>query len=295
MRKRGWVRKVGRVVAVLFAAGFAVRRLPLPDAARRSSAAHGQSGNDRVHGAARARGAGERRRAAEVQRWVPYGRISRNLKRAVLVAEDSGFWQHEGIEFEQMKESMEVEHRTARVRARRQHDHPAAGEEPVSVAVEEPDPEAAGDSDRAPARGGADQTADPRALSERDRVGRRDLRRGGGGAHLLRQVRGRARSLRKSALLAGAIVNPRVLTPGASHRAAAAAAADDHAAHGGGDAASGRGRGAGRQTRRAPPCRCPLHPAPALPAPGAPAGAAGESRCRRRRRSSPPCERPPCG
>ena len=33
---------------------------------------------------------------------------STNLKRAVLVAEDSGFWQHEGIDFEQMKESMEV-------------------------------------------------------------------------------------------------------------------------------------------------------------------------------------------
>ena len=35
-------------------------------------------------------------------------RISTNLKRAVLVAEDSGFWQHEGIDFEQMKESIEV-------------------------------------------------------------------------------------------------------------------------------------------------------------------------------------------
>ena len=43
-----------------------------------------------------------------VQQWVPYARISPNLKRAVLVAEDSGFWQHEGIDFEQMKESIEV-------------------------------------------------------------------------------------------------------------------------------------------------------------------------------------------
>jgi len=53
---------------------------------------------------ARAKGLEPRR----VQRWVGYGRISPNLKRAVLVAEDSGFWQHEGIEFEQMKESMEL-------------------------------------------------------------------------------------------------------------------------------------------------------------------------------------------
>jgi monofunctional biosynthetic peptidoglycan transglycosylase len=42
------------------------------------------------------------------QRWVPYARISPNLKRAVLVAEDSAFWKHEGVDFEQLKESMEV-------------------------------------------------------------------------------------------------------------------------------------------------------------------------------------------
>jgi monofunctional biosynthetic peptidoglycan transglycosylase len=43
-----------------------------------------------------------------VHRWTPYGRISENLKRAVLVAEDSAFWQHEGVDFEQIRESMEV-------------------------------------------------------------------------------------------------------------------------------------------------------------------------------------------
>jgi len=58
------------------------------------------------------------RRAAEVraegrtpvkrQRWVAYNRISSNLKRAVLVAEDSAFWQHEGIDLEQIRESLEV-------------------------------------------------------------------------------------------------------------------------------------------------------------------------------------------
>jgi monofunctional biosynthetic peptidoglycan transglycosylase len=42
------------------------------------------------------------------QRWVPYGRISADLKRAVLVAEDSAFWQHEGLDFEQIRESLEV-------------------------------------------------------------------------------------------------------------------------------------------------------------------------------------------
>jgi len=53
---------------------------------------------------ARARGEQPRR----IQRWVPYGRISPNLKRAVLVAEDSRFWTHEGVDFDELKHSMET-------------------------------------------------------------------------------------------------------------------------------------------------------------------------------------------
>jgi monofunctional biosynthetic peptidoglycan transglycosylase len=55
----------------------------------------------------RARQAGGRA-ARQVQRWASYGRISNNLKRAVLVAEDSAFWQHDGLDFEQIRESMEI-------------------------------------------------------------------------------------------------------------------------------------------------------------------------------------------
>src|SRR5258705_64797 len=40
------------------------------------------------------------------QVWVPYTRISPNLKRAVLVAEDDAFWQHEGVDMEQLKISI---------------------------------------------------------------------------------------------------------------------------------------------------------------------------------------------
>ena len=43
-----------------------------------------------------------------VQRWVPYARISPQLVRAVLVTEDSKFWRHSGLDYEQIKESMEV-------------------------------------------------------------------------------------------------------------------------------------------------------------------------------------------
>src|SRR3954470_600143 len=54
---------------------------------------------------ARAKGRTPRR----VQRWIAYNRISPNLKRAVLVAEDDAFWQHEGVDFEQLQESLEVD------------------------------------------------------------------------------------------------------------------------------------------------------------------------------------------
>jgi monofunctional glycosyltransferase len=52
---------------------------------------------------ARARGEEPRR----AQRWVPYSRIAGSLKRAVLVAEDSLFWEHDGIDVEQIKESLQ--------------------------------------------------------------------------------------------------------------------------------------------------------------------------------------------
>jgi len=56
----------------------------------------------------RAREAAERRAAPRrAQQWVPYSRISGSLKRAVLVAEDDAFWQHEGIDVKQIKESIE--------------------------------------------------------------------------------------------------------------------------------------------------------------------------------------------
>jgi monofunctional glycosyltransferase len=44
----------------------------------------------------------------KVQRWVPYERISPSLKRAVIVAEDAAFFSHEGIDFDEMEKSFEL-------------------------------------------------------------------------------------------------------------------------------------------------------------------------------------------
>lgn len=35
--------------------------------------------------------------------WVPYGRISPHVKRAVLAAEDGAFWTHEGVDVQQVR------------------------------------------------------------------------------------------------------------------------------------------------------------------------------------------------
>ena len=50
----------------------------------------------------------EGRTTRRVQEWVPYSRISQSLKRAVLVAEDAAFWEHDGIDVQQIRESIQA-------------------------------------------------------------------------------------------------------------------------------------------------------------------------------------------
>lgn len=102
------MRRAARIVAIVMAAAFACLvyiYLTLPDV--RPLRAQNPSTTAFIELRAReAEARGEKVR--RMQRWVPYARISPFLKRAVLVAEDSAFWQHEGIDFEQIRESIEV-------------------------------------------------------------------------------------------------------------------------------------------------------------------------------------------
>jgi monofunctional biosynthetic peptidoglycan transglycosylase len=50
-----------------------------------------------------------------VHRWVNYRRISSNLTRAVLVAEDDAFWQHEGLDLAQLEAALELNWASGRV------------------------------------------------------------------------------------------------------------------------------------------------------------------------------------
>ena len=107
--RRKWLRQTARALwvvgAVTFAA-FAYGYLTLPDirplARTNPSSTAWMELRDRE---ARAQGKDPRR----IQRWVNYSRISPNLTRAVLVAEDDAFWQHEGVDLNQLQESIEID------------------------------------------------------------------------------------------------------------------------------------------------------------------------------------------
>ncbi len=49
------------------------------------------------------------------QIWVPYNQIADNLKRAVVVAEDDAFWQHDGLDWVQIRESIALNWRRGEV------------------------------------------------------------------------------------------------------------------------------------------------------------------------------------
>lgn len=51
----------------------------------------------------------EGRAPKQVQRWVPYRRISPNVTRAVLVAEDAAFYSHDGVDYDELEKSIELD------------------------------------------------------------------------------------------------------------------------------------------------------------------------------------------
>jgi monofunctional biosynthetic peptidoglycan transglycosylase len=108
MRRRLRIRTAGRVIAALAAVGFACAAyiyLTLPDVRvlRTQNPPTTAFIELRAHQAID-KGESPRR----VQRWVNYSRISPSLIRAVIVTEDGAFWEHGGVDFQQLKESMEV-------------------------------------------------------------------------------------------------------------------------------------------------------------------------------------------
>jgi monofunctional biosynthetic peptidoglycan transglycosylase len=102
------MRRVGRVLAGTYAAGvlyLGYLAVTVPDVRPLIDAPPADTAFMRL----RDRQAhAEGHPAIREYRFVPYGRIAQTLKRAVLVTEDSGFWDHDGIEIEAIRESLEA-------------------------------------------------------------------------------------------------------------------------------------------------------------------------------------------
>lgn len=99
-----WKRGLKVVSALLFGAVIATY-LTLPDVRVLSTSNPTMTAFMQLRAA---QAEAEGRKVRRVYQWVPYRRISPHLKRAVLVAEDSAFWDHEGIDLEQIKVSIET-------------------------------------------------------------------------------------------------------------------------------------------------------------------------------------------
>jgi monofunctional biosynthetic peptidoglycan transglycosylase len=108
MTRRSMLRTIGRVLLAASATGFAGLTyvfVTLPDVRPLRNTNPSTTAFIELRAReARARNQIPRR----VQSWVPYARISPLLTKAVLVTEDDAFWQHEGFDFEQIRQSIET-------------------------------------------------------------------------------------------------------------------------------------------------------------------------------------------
>jgi monofunctional biosynthetic peptidoglycan transglycosylase len=102
-------RTIGRALVALPAAVFALliyAYLTLPDVRPLKTSNPATTAFMELRDSeARAGGRTPRR----IQHWATYSRISPDLKRAVLVAEDDAFWRHEGVDLEQLQQSIEID------------------------------------------------------------------------------------------------------------------------------------------------------------------------------------------
>ena len=101
------VRRAVRIAVALAAVGFALlchTWMTLPDVRPLARTPPESTAFMRLREAQAAAEGGTARRR---HRWVSYDQISPHLKRAVTVAEDSAFWDHEGLDFNEIKASME--------------------------------------------------------------------------------------------------------------------------------------------------------------------------------------------
>ncbi len=102
-RQRRWIPRIIGVVVIAVAGWLAYEVWTWPDVSALTRRAPGTTAFMTRY-AEQQRTAGRDARVAHA--WVPYGAISSNLKRAVLVAEDVNFFSHRGFELEEVKNAV---------------------------------------------------------------------------------------------------------------------------------------------------------------------------------------------
>ena len=75
----------------------------------------------------------EKRKLPWRQDWVPYSRISDNLKRAVVASEDDGFVNHDGVDWEAIEKAWERNAKAEAQAAKRAQGRPSAAVKPPKV------------------------------------------------------------------------------------------------------------------------------------------------------------------
>jgi len=103
--RKGWIlRGVSAAAAVVFGV-VAYVYLTLPDVRVLASTNPTSTAFMKLRAAEAKR---DGRKLRHLHQWVRYSRISKNLQRAVLVAEDSRFFEHEGVDLEEIRKSIEI-------------------------------------------------------------------------------------------------------------------------------------------------------------------------------------------
>jgi monofunctional biosynthetic peptidoglycan transglycosylase len=106
--RRSWLVTALRAIVGTVAAGFACLAytwIMLPDVRSLKTRAPERTAFMRIReDEARAEG----KPARTLQRWVSYRQISPTLKRAVLVTEDAAFFSHDGVDYDELKASIEA-------------------------------------------------------------------------------------------------------------------------------------------------------------------------------------------
>ncbi len=189
-RRRGWAGRVVALVLVAAAIWIGVEIWRWPAVGRLATERPATTAFiERYRAQQRATGRPDR----VAWTWTPYAAISPALKRAVLVAEDIGFFSHHGLRTR--RDAGRARGRAAgpRAAARGVHHHPAARQEPLALPVTQPAAQGAGSAPDLAARARALQAAHSGALSQRGGVRAGRLRGGRGESALLRQGARRSR------------------------------------------------------------------------------------------------------